>query len=462
MLGRTIVSKNFKFLENNKTYNIQDLYHRIDYWKYALRWHCDTKAGDKIALGITEIDFDYIAIVFACLELGLQFVVLDYSSNADKLGIKDFKNDVYGKIDIFLHHLPNDYGKLDYYSAKSTKVFDTTDLLNLPLDRQKYNSARQIYCPDDTDMLFCTSSGTTGTPKIVKHNHKFMYELVQRNKKLYKGSALHIRNLHHGSSLAVYFLPTLASDDVDFHMAYGYNVQTEKELTEVAKIASENNIKNISFPFSIDIDIFLKVANNNGYKFKNINLYTLSYINPDWKNYFNLGIDKFESIFGCNETSGPLFLSQLVEDKNFSPVEFIKIDDFYKFTLYDNKIDVELPVYNTTIEMNDIFEIQNDIYVHKGRHDIVKINQIELNLQELSNIPDRFDIDGEIITDTVYNKLYLALWNDTDTTKIDLLKNYISEINPRLQINDTKYIDKNNFFRGIKIDKEMIRDYFRC
>ena len=130
--------------------------------------------------------------------------------------------------------------------------------------------------------------------------------------------------------------------------------------------------------------------------------------------------------------------------------------------MYDNKIDVELPVYNTTIEMNDIFEIQNDIYVHKGRHDIVKINQIELNLQELSNIPDQFDIDGEIITDTVYNKLYLALWNDTDTTKIDLLKNYISEINPRLQINETKYIDKNNFFRGIKIDKEMIRDYFRC
>jgi len=73
-----------------------------------------------------------------------------------------------------------------------------------------------------------------------------------------------------------------------------------------------------------------------------------------------------------------------------------------------------------------------------------------------------FDIDGEIITDTIYNKLYLALWSDTDEMKINQLKEHINQINSRLQIDQSERINKYNFFRGIKIDKEMIRDYFRC
>lgn len=462
ILDRNIVSKNFKYRDKINTYDIQDLYKRIDYWKYIINYQCDTKLGSKVALGITQIDFDYIAIVFACLELGLQFVVLDYSSRADKLGIKDFKNDIYGKIDLFLHHLPKEYEKLNYYSARSNKVYDTHDLLNVEINIKEYNLSKEIYCTDETEMLFCTSSGTTGTPKVIKHKHNFMYELVQRNKKLYSGSALHIRNLHHGSSLAVFFLPTLASDDVDFHMAYGYNVQTEKNLLQVAKIASANDIKNISFPFSIDIDVFLKVAKENNIHFKNINLYTLSYINPDWKNFFNLGISKFESIFGCNETSGPLFLSQLRENEIYDPVNFIKIDDFYKFEILPNKLNVHMPVYNTIVEMNDIFEVNKKFYIHKGRYDNVKINQIELNLQELSVLPNKFNIDGEIITDTVYNRLYLALWKECNQTEIDLLNAHINKINPRLRIDAVKILNKYNFYRGIKIDKEMIRDYFRC
>lgn len=461
ILDRNIISKNFKFKDTQSTYDVNDLYNKIDYWKYVIDYKCDTKLGAKVALGITQIDFDYIAIVFACLELGLQFVVLDYSSRADKLGIKDFKNDVYGKIDLFLHHLPEDYNKLSYYSARSNKVYDTHTLKNLDIDQKEYNKSKTIFCSDDTEMLFCTSSGTTGTPKIVKHKHSFMYELVQRNKKLYSGSTLHIRNLHHGSSLAVFFLPTLASDEVDFHMAYGYNIQTDDESLQVAKIASQNNIKNISFPFSIDIEIFLKVAKANNIKFDNINLYTLSYINPDWKNFFYMGINKFESIFGCNETSGPLFLSQLKPNEIYNPVNFTKIDNFYEFDLLPDKLIVRMPVYNTSIEMNDIFDIDEKFYIHKGRHDIVKINQIELNLQELSCLPNRFNIDGEIITDTIYNKLYLALWKECNQTNIDALKTHISNINSRLKIDKIKLVNKYNFYRGIKIDKEMIRDFFR-
>ncbi len=466
ILDRNIVSKNFLYKDGDL--QLRDLFARIDYWKNILVNKCQAQKGQTIALGITRIDFDYFAITFASLELGLLFVVLDYSSLADELGIKDFKNDVYGDIDIFLHKLDErNSDKLKYYSKRSKKIYDVKDLRNCDIE---ISAAINAIRPDPEDyMLFCTSSGTTGTPKIVKHTHGFMYELVQRNKKLYSGSVLHIRNLHHGSSLAVFFLPVLASDNVSFHTCFGYDKQTEYELNQVAEAAEKYKIQNISFPFSVDIDMFLQIAKKKQRNFNDLNLFTLSYIDPNWNNFFDLGIHKFESIFGCNETSGPLFLSQLKKDKPFDAREFAQIDNFYKFDAQQEKLNVHMPVYNSIIEMNDIFEMQpthwpmvNGIFIHKGRCDIVKINQVELNLQEVSNIPNMFDIDGEIITDTIYNKLYLALWSDTDKTKISKLKEHINQINPRLQIDQWQHINKNNFLRGIKIDKEMIRDYFRC
>ena len=123
ILDRNIVSKNFLYKEGDLQRD--DLFARIDYWKNVLVNKCKARKGQTIALGITRIDFDYFAITFASLELGLLFVVLDYSSRADELGIKDFKNDVYGNIDIFLHKLDErNADKLKYYSKRSKNIYD--------------------------------------------------------------------------------------------------------------------------------------------------------------------------------------------------------------------------------------------------------------------------------------------------------------------------------------------------
>lgn len=467
IVDRNLISKNFQYLDlDEKLKSRHELFTRIDYWKNILVKKCAAERQQTIAVGITKIYFDYFAIVFAGLELGLQFVILDYSSRADELGIKDFKNDVYGTIDIFLHSLPGDGGvdpikieKLLYYSKKSKIVYDISELENLDIEIDQNINA--IKPESDDYMLFCTSSGTTGTPKIVKHTHHFMRSLVERNKNLYKDSVLHIRNLHHGSSLAVFFLPTIASDDVSFHTGFGYGIHTEKELLELAQIASKKDIKNISFPFSSDIDMFLKVSKENNITFNNLCLYTLSYINTKWKNYFDLGINKFESIFGCNETSGPLFLSKLTPDNLFDTTHFEQIDNFYSFEIKNEFLEVTLPIYNTKIVMNDVFEHKDKLWIYKGRKDFVKINQIELDLKQISTFASKNGIDGEIITDTIQNTLYLACWS-THSRKIILnLQEKIKSINSRLEISKVEVLDKNLFYRGIKLDKEMIRAYFR-
>jgi len=479
IVDRNLISKNFRYKTNelNHRYgfeeenitNLRGLENRIDYWKYILFAHCGMDKGDKIALGLTQIGLDYIAIVFAGMELSLQFVVLDFSIQADRIGVNDYKTDAFGKIDLFLHHFPDGDENLEYYGKKAKKVFHTYDLADLVIaknDEFRAVAARRPK-PDDVLML-CTSSGTTGTPKRVQHTHRFMYELAKRNAQQFEGSVMHIRNLHHGSSMAVFFLPTLASDAVDLHMGLGYNI-AEEGMCKIANISQKYQIKNISFPYTSDIDIFLKECEQRSYNWKDgLNIYTLSYIPSTWKQYFdNVGINQIQSIFGCNETSGPLFVSNMVKDQEFDPKHFLQLDDFYKFTL-DKKdmLDVHMPVYDTVIHMNDMFTVENHIWIHQGREDLIKVDQVEINLGTLMQTPSKYKIDALALTDTVFNKIYLAIWEDIPDSvakiKTDIINKDIQRnINKTLKISKYAVLSKSDFMRGIKLDHEMIRDWFR-
>jgi hypothetical protein len=460
VISRDIISKNFTYVESDKKYYIEDLYDNIDYWKYVLKKVCKVSAGETIGFGLSNLNLDYFGLVFASLELSLQLVILDYSSGAHKNNFKDFKNEIYGKIDTFIYVniasketqselLFNQ--KIKYYVSKSKKHFNIRDLTNIRIKENIYKDIMPL--PSDI-MLFCTSSGSTGTPKIVKHNHEFMYNLVMRNKKFFKGSVLHLKNLHHGSSLAVFFLPTLASDSVSFHTSCIFKIE------DIIKTIYNLKIENVMFPYTHDIENFL--LNSENCVYNNLNIYTLSYISPNWQKYLTIGIQKFESIFGSNETSGPLFLSTL-EDQyvKFDPTEFNIIDDFYKFD-FSSVLEVTMPIYNTKIKTNDIFIKENKKIYHKGRKDIIKINQAILDLQDLTAISNKINNTGEIITDTVYNKIYVALWTDLEYVKnVKIIKKELKKINYRLKIDNIKILKIDDFYRGIKLDKELIRDYFR-
>jgi len=465
VINRNIISKNFTYVESDKKYYIEDLYNNIDYWKYVLKKVCKVSSGETVGFGITAIDLDYFGLIFASLELSLQLVILDYSYGADKNNIEDFKTDVYGKIDTFIYYnnevidknkkykqLFNQ--KIQYYISKSKKHFNIRDLTNIRIKENIYKDIMPL--PSDI-MLFCTSSGTTGTPKIVKHNHEFMYNLVMRNKKIFKGSVLHLKNLHHGSSLAVFFLPTLASDAVSFHASHSLNSQ---KVEEVAKIAEDLKIENTMFPFTYDIENFL--LQSTGRNYNNLKIFTLSYISPNWKEYLKLGIEKFESIFGSNETSGPLFISVLNnQTKEFNPSEFQLVDDFYSFNFVPD-LEVSMPIYGTKIKTNDNYTEYNNKFYHHGRKDIIKINQVILNLQDVNEITNRIDSNIEIIADTVYNKIYLAIWaKRKNNQKIKKIEAELKKIDSTLNVDAVEVLDKATFYRGIKLDKELVRSYFR-
>ena len=478
IVDRKIISDNFRYMTNdfNHRYGFEEeritnkkgLFKRIDYWKYVLYTQCDMRKGMTIALGITQIGIDYIAVVFAGMELGLKFVVLDFSIHADRIGINDFKTDAFGKIDLFLHHFPDGDENLEYYSKKSKKVAHVYDLNDIAIDNIELLTNLSARRPEPTDVLMlCTSSGTTGTPKKVQHTHEFMYTLIQRNKKQFSGSVMHIRNLHHGSSMAVFFLPTLASDDVTVHYGLGYNI-VDDGMIKIASVANQYKIENISFPYTYDLDLFLKQSKERGYKYDNFNAYTLSYIREDWKTYFDvLGINKIESIFGCNETSGPLFLNQLLADEQFDPKKFKPIDNYYDLKLDSkNMLTVGMPVYKVDVCMNDIFEVNQDYWYHKGRHDLIRINDTEMDLGYIMQLPEKYSIDATCVNDNIFNKIYLAIWSPMPPAatkiKVELLtKDLNRKYNDRIKIDNYQTLNKNDFMRGIKLDHELVREWFR-
>jgi hypothetical protein len=65
------------------------------------------------------------------------------------------------------------------------------------------------------------------------------------------------------------------------------------------------------------------------------------------------------------------------------------------------------------------------------------------------------------VIDTVNHCLYLACWQDFALEKINQIKQEIEDKFERIKITKVDRLDKSNFYYGIKIDNELLREYFR-
>jgi hypothetical protein len=470
IIDRNIISENFRYRTNefNHRYGFNEeritnrdgLFKRIDYWKYILYTECGMRKGMKIALGITQIGIDYFSIVFAGMELGLRFVVLDFSIHADRIGINDYKSDAFGKIDLFLHHFPDGNETLEYYSKKSEKIIHLYDVNDFIVENTETfrNIAKRRPKPED-DLILCAS----GTAKRIVHSHKFMYELVQRNKQRFSGSVMHIKNLHHKGTMAMFFLPTFASDSVTCHYGLGYNT-VDDGMIKIATIANQFQVENIIFTCAHELDLFIKQSIERKYKYKEFKAYTLSFIQDCWQQYFDtLGISSIENLFGYNETGGPLFIGKMYPNQEFDSNKFEQFDNFYKFTLdKQNMLVVNVPIYDNEFFTNNEFESQNNFWIYKDNYDTSNIKNVKVD----TNLPIRYGIDGLCVNDTVFNKIYLAIWTKMPDKVAEIKVNVLNKelqkkYDHRVQIDQYHVLNKIDFQRGINLDHELVREWFR-
>ena len=120
---------------------------------------------------------------------------------------------------------------------------------------------------------------------------------------------------------------------------------------------------------------------------------------------------------------------------------------------------MNVPVYNKEIETNDYFDKEGDYFVHRGRSDMFRINGETINISTVNNL-NKQNSKVYIVVDTVYHCLYLACWEDLELDEIYKIKNSIESNFERIKITKIAHLDKSNFYYAIKIDNELLREYF--
>lgn len=470
---RDLISNNFKgvHLKTQSSFDKQDINDRIDLWKYLLTYKCHAVKGESVLIGIMDLGLDYIALCFAAAELSLKIVVVDYSRPDDFVDIDfyDSKTKLLSPIDIFLHDVPalvleqfkEDCGKHNFFNSCSRRSYNIYEDIDYTItSTSNFEIAKRIK-PNPSDILMrCTSSGTTNTPKIVEHTHEFLSSITYRNSSKFFGKCLHIKNLNHGSSLAVYLLPTLLSDDTTEHLFY--NIDNDDDFDKLVALLEQyaNSLEYAIFPYAFLIDQFIQATTT---AWPKLNVQTLSYIQETVKDAIKEGkIKSITSIFGSNETSGPVF-ENVIDKNNLNQhsSNFTKLDNFFDIVLdKDGLLNVGMPFYNTNIITNDVFEQQGDVFVHKGRSDLVKINGEIVDIKIINELNTSYT-NAYLVTDSVHNCLYLAFWEQESVEILDSINKQLEKRFKRVKVTKTKVLNKSVFLTGIKLDNEMIREYFR-
>jgi hypothetical protein len=234
------------------------------------------KKGDSVALIQLFIDTNHMASVFACLELGLKLIIADMPATKESLSY--CKMSLLGPVKFTLYDSVIVSFNLEHYDKRPWKdmIFKYSQYA---LNENEYDdnySQTPIWADDESHGLVSSSSGTTNWSKPVNFTHKEISILSQRNVKLfnYKKSDViaQTKNLHHGGSLLISFLPSVMTCDTHIS-AYipdykNYFEISKKSLIHIIKTINDMQCNRITITNYDIFEQFLELAEETIGKFK--------------------------------------------------------------------------------------------------------------------------------------------------------------------------------------------------
>ena len=475
VLSRTFVHPNLTFVEGHseKNHSLDDFYNAISYWKIVLYEGYNLRPGNKICIYDSTVGFLYTSLFFAAAELGLEIVsppekAVDTSGYVDKMeiivegrGLPDvgFIDDI-NLNDVAVTAMCKRYSKV----VANQKIFFDY----LIKDHQLYDEISTAIFANPNDILVTTTtSGSTGVPKIVSYTHKQLYRLAIRNAELldFKDQPIcHTRNMHHAFVLFCHLLSTFYATPTHYSFPL---VRNETELAFVNFI-KEKKISRLALSYKGLLDSMLLTMFSNNIKFEHdvdiiVGGFHVSaeYIDAVKKT----NVKNIKSIFGSNEAFGPIFVKITNQESDvdtyrsdwFPPTP----DNFMKIDSVGDKISVtveSLDVYNVLLDDTLVGDNISG-YVHKGRDNLFRINEIDFKIHELNSLISPYCTgEFDVCADPANQKLHLAIWSgDVDFTKVNqaMALKY-----KELLFDDYAKLDKNKF-SGFKVEMALVRNYFR-
>lgn len=218
IITREVLNKDLRIFNpfNAKWDDYNSLCLKIDQIKNTLIRYGAEK-GDSVALIQLFINLNHIASVFACLELGLKLIVADMPATKESLPY--CKMSLRGPVKFTLYD--SDIFNYDFEASDKRPWKDMIfGYSKFALNENEYDNnfaSTPIWSSEDSIGLVSSSSGTTNWSKSINFTHREIYMISHRNIDLfgYKKSDIvaQTKNLHHGGSLLISFLPSVMTCD---------------------------------------------------------------------------------------------------------------------------------------------------------------------------------------------------------------------------------------------------------
>ena len=455
-----------------KTHDYNDFCHLINRWKIILVKKYNVQPGQTIFL-LAGPNLYYYSLFFAAAELGLVFIV-DWPHVFLERDLEDPKVVAHGQIDyIFIH---SDFHKIDSLHAKpyweiqrnlkfGKNLLYQDEFYNYTITKSEgiTDIVNAIWASPESDLIYSTSSGTTGPPKKFTDSHKKVYLTAKRLANLYftkNKSVLHYKTMHHGASMAIHFLPGFMTGGKQF-TAEGTNGD-HNSMDPVIQFVMDNKINQLFLYNVAQITYFLKNMPRADHC---VNIVTLYQITPEIVALIKeKNINWVKTVFGDTTIGIGFFIktvNQTTDILNYEITNLGKpLDDFFQFELRNGNLYISCPALNEDYRTsNDIFEIINGDYYFKGRANQYRINGEWIKLNEIEQkVQQLFGIHGaNIVVDAEHQKIYLAIWEENLQAETELItfftKNYES-VNISYVLRNEDY---NQFFNSRKIDNSKIR-----
>lgn len=490
IISRHFIRQDLEYHENKQIYYYNDFVVGINKWKNILYNKFNMRPGMTVALIDMYIYFDYCTLFFAAAELGLKVLTIPKRpETADgRVAVLDKVVANLGLIDLMYYYsedniiiqagnmaMPRE-ALVNMTKFYSKQLMTHNDFI---CDYTAHDMDSVILAQEDSVLIWTTTSGTTGDPKPIEYNHSQLSIIAERNAKILgltdqNVSINHTVNMHHSAILMANFLPAFGYSRCHHADTYDISLPHLEYVKALINSIKEKQTNKVLLPFNLMLESLLKYIIKN-----NINLdHKLDILVGGFnvsKSYVEMfkstNINKISSMFGSNETLGPLLISEVNHDtvlEEYNP-QFIgrPVDDLFQIDLDNlNCIVVTSPsLYPGKIVMNDHARGNNiDGYIYEGRligtGGDIRINEVNFQIKPVAHLIRKLfgSVLFDIVDDVSEGKLYIAVWEGT--INFDLLNERMIEIYERVTFSNYDYLDRNKF-DSFKLDMAALREYFR-